>query len=176
MAVFGNAIAGAVLLCVGTLGACAVYTPASVRLSEGVPDNAGSVAIAPMEDESGLRADFRAAVEAAFTGRGMALNESSTLIADYAIAVQPASVGQVIRVEESEREKQVQWQSTPRRGQLFDGCDPVRAQATLAIFDRAAGKIAYRGEAETLACSVEQIDLDQLASTLVKAAWPASTP
>ena len=155
------------------LAGCAVNTPPVVRTSAGALSEAVDVALLPSEGESGLRVDFRRSIERAIAAGGLAHDPASNLVADYGLSVQSAEVGQVIAVDESAADGTVSWQSMPRRGRLFDGCDPVRAQATLAVFDREAGELVYRSEAETIACSTDKIDLDRLARELVVTAWRA---
>lgn len=158
------------------LGGCAVNEPARLRASEGQLPNGASVSLLPGSESAPLHGQLHAALANAFAAQEVPLADAGTLIADFGISVQDADVGQVLDPDMNGDSNAIDWQARPRTGQIFDSCDPVRAQATLALFNRQSGTIAYRGEAEAIACTADEIDIASLADVLVRQTLAADMP
>jgi hypothetical protein len=62
---------------------------------------------------------------------------------------------------------EVDWQSEPRDNRLLDICKAKRLRGSLVLFNRATGKIAYRGESEADGCKFGPTDFDAMATQLV---------
>jgi hypothetical protein len=118
------------------------------------------------EDADTRRAVFATALSAALASHDFTLDPAAPLIADYAIAESAASDGTL--GGEPTGANSPQWLSQPRAKKRFDQCKPRRLRATLVLFDRASGAVAYRGSASRIECAFSQGDTIAMADALVK--------
>jgi hypothetical protein len=150
------------------LSACAVSSPLEIRsrgagLQPGMP-----VSLVRPEEDTGLNARFASAVERALTDRSLVLVEDARFIADISVARRDASSG-IIRGEGTRpvEGQEPDWLVRPRDKERFDKCKAQRLRATLVIYDRSNGSVAYRGSGQAIACGFDDSDLAEFAQNLV---------
>ena len=126
------------------------------------------VALAPVEDRSGLQRQFATALSEALTGQGLGLSPEARLIADFSVAQSAASAG-IVRGEGATGPDAVDedWLTAPREKRRFDKCEAQRLKATLVLYNRTDGSVAYRGSGEAIECAFDEADLKQFAQALV---------
>lgn len=154
--------------CALTLAACVVSSPLEIRSSGAGLQRGAPVSLVRPDDADGLSARFASAVERALVDRSVTLAQDARFIADISVAKRPASAG-LIRGEGSEPEQgqEPDWLVRPREKERFDKCEAQRLRATLVIYDRSNGSVAYRGSGQAIECAFGDSDLAEFARSLV---------
>ena len=159
--------------------ACAVSSPiALTSTGEGLPTRApvtlapvtlASVTLAPADSPTNsLNARFASAVEQAMADSAIAIAADARFIADLSVGQMPASAG-IVQGEGAGNggNEETDWLVRPREKRRFDKCDAQVLRATLVIYDRTTGSVAYRGSGQATECDFADADLAQMARALV---------
>ena len=165
--------AGLILALAASLTACAVSSPLSVTSTGAGFESNRRVALTAAEDPASLQARFTASVSQALSDQGLALDADAPLTADISVSQNTASSG-IVRGEGSKAEDtqnagepEQDWLTAPREKRRFDKCEAQRLRATLVIYNRADGSLAYRGSGEATECGFGEADLAAFAQALV---------
>lgn len=146
--------------------ACSVSNPLAVQSSgRGLPADV-AIALPVVPPEGGEAGRFTTALGKALAERSVRVAADGRYLADVALSVRDASGGATTSIAAT-NVNAVVWQAEPRRKRLLDGCRPQRMRATLVLFDRQTGAMAYRGEGEETACSFAPEDIEAAAAALV---------
>lgn len=148
------------------VSACSVSSPLVIDATDNGRIATRSVALAIADEDTDTRRGlFGNALRGAFAALDFAIQPDGKLVADYAIAEGPAADGVMSAAPEAGQTPQ--WLSQPRVKKRFDQCKPRRLRATLVMFDRTSGAIAYRGSAARIECAFAPADVTAMADALV---------
>ncbi len=157
------------------LASCAVTEPLTITSTGGESGLARGVAVAlnMPDDPSSQRGRFAEALGEAMAARSVQIADDAPLLADISIARGDASGG-VINGPGNPATSEQDWIATPRRDRRFDKCEAERLRATLVLYDRASGAIAYRGSGTATQCGFADADIAAMAQGLVDDAMTRS--
>ena len=151
-------------LLVLALCACNVATPPRIASTGMAGDHA--IAFVRPEGAVGLRANFAESLSDGLRDSGVTLSADGPLIADFSIAKRDAREGLADPAAQQEGVA-VNWDSAPRNRRIFDRCSAERLRATLVLFDRTDGSVAWRGSGELEACTIGKAQVEAMANALV---------
>lgn len=150
------------------LAGCAVYQPASVQSQPAAKIVISAVefpAPEPTADHGdNLRSRWAAALGQSFRAKSVTVHSGAPYIADFALSVRDAKSGVADAASTAEH---IDWQSPPRSSRFLDECSAKKLRGTLVVFDRASGKIVYRGESESEDCNFDRSALETMAVQIV---------
>lgn len=150
------------------LSGCAVATPISVTSIGQGADQSQPLLLASDDTDTGLRAEFRAALAQALADHGFTQADTASQLADFSVSVRAADGGLTTKEGEAKSADQVNWTAEPKNSDWLDKCEPQRIRATLVIYDRANGDVRYRGEGEAIDCRFDAPFIRALADRLVR--------
>lgn len=110
---------------------------------------------------------YKQALERSFLGKGYSIAKDSTYVADFAISAR-SSDSAIAVVKDTDPD--VAYVSAARERRFLQECDGERLRATLIVFDRSDGSLAFRGMRETDLCEVTEAAISAMADELVASA------
>ncbi len=152
------------------LAGCSVKTPLRVSDKIGQPVEIVAIELVERDSNSILSKEFEQALRQELEARGISFETGAALVGDLAIAARSSKsviskgVSGANGADAIDDEDATKPQS--RRDKLLDKCEAHRVRATLALFDRKQGVLAYRASAEKDICKDAPIAFGALAQVL----------
>lgn len=148
------------------LSACSLTgNPSLERYGPGL-DSSASISLHSL-GQSSFHTAYKEALERSFHSKGFSLTRDSKYIADFAISAR-ASDSAIAVVKDTSQE--IDYVSSSRERKFLQECDGKRLRATLIVFDRSDGSVAFRGIRESDVCEVTENAVSLMADELVTGA------
>lgn len=154
-----------------SIAGCAIDDPLGLS-STGQKRAASGIEIVASEANGPLQKQFSEAFARELAARGIESAAGSPIVADLSIASRDADIA--VLTSEPAAAGSLAVSGHARESRWYERCRAVRVLANLALFDRANGKLIYRGEAHADQCQSDSAPVEALTRLLVEDALPGS--